>query len=249
MTNAAASGAPIGDMMVIVGTWLFGIVPRRPRVHARSGLHGVPRAHRHDALVPQHRRARHVRHGPRRRGAVALRHAARQEPDARTASIWTLAIISAVIGIITVTIYLGGTTPAPLDPKYHNIWYSFGIFDPDTHQQAAEHAGHRHADQQLRNVPALHAHVHHRDRGLPRAPQLQRLQAHGRAGVRPHREPAAACSSIIVGPFIVCGHEREGAVHRARRLRAHGASTARSTSCASSKAKGRAVLLDKPVTT
>ena len=34
--------------------------------------------------------------------------------------------------MITVTIYLGGTTPAALDPKYHNIWYSFGIFDPDT---------------------------------------------------------------------------------------------------------------------
>jgi len=24
MTNAAGSGAPLGDMMVIVGTWLFG---------------------------------------------------------------------------------------------------------------------------------------------------------------------------------------------------------------------------------
>jgi amino acid transporter len=47
-------------------------------------------------------------------------------------SIWTLAILSAVIGMITVTIYLGGTTPAALDPKYHNIWYSFGIFNPDT---------------------------------------------------------------------------------------------------------------------
>ncbi|HLK38696.1 MAG TPA: hypothetical protein VKU41_18160, partial [Polyangiaceae bacterium] len=45
-------------------------------------------------------------------------------------SIWTLAILSAVIGMITVAVYLGGTTPAPLDPKYHNIWYSFGIFDP-----------------------------------------------------------------------------------------------------------------------
>jgi basic amino acid/polyamine antiporter, APA family len=33
--------------------------------------------------------------------------------------------------MLTVTIYLGGTTPAPLDPKYHNIWYSFGIFNPD----------------------------------------------------------------------------------------------------------------------
>ena len=37
-----------------------------------------------------------------------------------------------MIGIVTVTLYLGGTTPAPLDPKYHNIWYSFGFFDPAT---------------------------------------------------------------------------------------------------------------------
>ncbi|HEY3594854.1 MAG TPA: hypothetical protein VGL13_13315, partial [Polyangiaceae bacterium] len=33
---------------------------------------------------------------------------------------------------LTVSIYLGGTTPSPLDAKYHNFWYSFGIFDPDT---------------------------------------------------------------------------------------------------------------------
>jgi len=44
-------------------------------------------------------------------------------------SIWTLAVISAILGIVTVTIYLGGTTPAPLDPKYNNIWYKFGFFD------------------------------------------------------------------------------------------------------------------------
>jgi hypothetical protein len=31
-----------------------------------------------------------------------------------------------------VTVYLGGTTPAPLDPKYHNFWYSFGLFNPET---------------------------------------------------------------------------------------------------------------------
>jgi len=30
-----------------------------------------------------------------------------------------------------VVVYLGGTTPAALDK--HNIWYSFGIFSPDTY--------------------------------------------------------------------------------------------------------------------
>jgi hypothetical protein len=38
-----------------------------------------------------------------------------------------------VIGIITVAVYLGGTTPSPLDDKYHNVWYSFGIFAPETY--------------------------------------------------------------------------------------------------------------------
>ena len=44
-------------------------------------------------------------------------------------AIWALAILSAVIGIITVTVYLGGTTPAALDK--HNFWYSLGIFKPE----------------------------------------------------------------------------------------------------------------------
>jgi len=45
-------------------------------------------------------------------------------------AIWTLGIISAIIGMVTVSVYLGGqSTPlAALDK--HNIWYSFGIFSP-----------------------------------------------------------------------------------------------------------------------
>src|SRR5262249_23144483 len=47
-------------------------------------------------------------------------------------AIWTLAIVSAFIGIVTVFVYLGGTTPAPLEAKYHRFWYSVGIFNPET---------------------------------------------------------------------------------------------------------------------
>ena len=46
-------------------------------------------------------------------------------------AIWTLAIISIFIGIATVWLYLGGTTPAALDK--HNPWYSFGILAPATY--------------------------------------------------------------------------------------------------------------------
>jgi amino acid transporter len=45
-------------------------------------------------------------------------------------AIWALAALSAVLGIVTVSVYLGGTTPAALEDKYHNVWYAFGIFQP-----------------------------------------------------------------------------------------------------------------------
>ena len=48
-------------------------------------------------------------------------------------SIWTLAVhLGGHRHRHRVAVYLGGTTPAPLDPKYNNIWYSFGFFDPAT---------------------------------------------------------------------------------------------------------------------
>jgi basic amino acid/polyamine antiporter, APA family len=131
LSNAAASGAPIGDMMVIVGTWLFGsysagrafmLVEALTVFLALIGTTlsclstgaRVTYAMGKDEEVPGH---------------FGLLHGKTLTPHR---SIWTLAVISAVIGIITVTCYLGGTTPAPLDPKYHGIWYSFGIFNPDT---------------------------------------------------------------------------------------------------------------------
>jgi amino acid transporter len=49
-------------------------------------------------------------------------------------AIWTLAILSAVIGIASVITYLGGTTPAPLEAKYAgNLWYAFGLFKPESY--------------------------------------------------------------------------------------------------------------------
>ncbi|HVU50292.1 MAG TPA: APC family permease [Polyangia bacterium] len=131
MPNAAASGAPIGDLMVLTGTWLFGsysagrafmLVEAFTVFLALIGTTlaclntgaRVTYAMGKDEEVPGH---------------FGMLHGKTLTPHR---SIWTLAIISAVIGIITVTVYLGGTTPAPLDPKYHNLWYSFGLFNPDT---------------------------------------------------------------------------------------------------------------------
>ena len=130
LTNAGASGAPLGDMMVIVGTWLFGsysagrafmLVQAFTVFLALIGTTlaclgtgaRVTYAMGKDEEVPSH---------------FGMLHGTKNTPHR---SIWTLAILSIFIGMVTVTVYLGGTTPTALDPKYHNIWYSIGIFNPD----------------------------------------------------------------------------------------------------------------------
>jgi amino acid transporter len=133
LASAAGSGAPLGDMMTMVGTWAFGS-PGAGRafmlvqaftvflaligttLSCLSTGARVTYAMGKDEEVPEH---------------FGMLHGNNLTPHR---AIWTLAIISAVIGIITVLFYLGGTTPSPLDAKYHNFWYSFGVFsDPATY--------------------------------------------------------------------------------------------------------------------
>jgi amino acid transporter len=131
LANAGASGAPLGDMMVIVGTWLFGsynagrafmlvqaftvfLALIGTTLSCLSTGARVTYAMGKDEEVPEH---------------FGMLHGKTLTPYR---SIWTLAVISAIIGIVTVFCYLGGTTPAPLDAKYHNIWYSFGLYTPET---------------------------------------------------------------------------------------------------------------------
>jgi amino acid transporter len=133
LASAAGSGAPLGDMMTMVGTWAFGS-PGAGRafmlvqaftvflaligttLSCLSTGARVTYAMGKDEEVPEH---------------FGMLHGNNLTPHR---AIWTLAIISAVIGIVTVLFYLGGTTPSPLDPKYHNFWYSFGLFsDPATY--------------------------------------------------------------------------------------------------------------------
>jgi amino acid transporter len=128
LTAAGGSGAPIGDLMVITGTWLFGsyaagkafmLVQASTVFLALIGTTlscmntgaRVTYAMGRDEEVPSH---------------FGLLHGRTLSPHR---AIWALAILSAVIGIITVTVYLGGTTPAALDK--HNFWYSLGIFKPE----------------------------------------------------------------------------------------------------------------------
>lgn len=130
MPMAGASGAPLGDMMVITGTWLFGSAAAGKAfmlVQAFTvflALIGttlsclatgarVTYAMGRDEEVSSH---------------FGLLHGKTMSPHR---AIWALAVISAVVGIVTVMIYQGGTTPAALDK--HNFWYSVGIFAPETY--------------------------------------------------------------------------------------------------------------------
>jgi amino acid transporter len=132
LADAGASGAPLGDMMVLVGTWLFGsyklgrafmLVQAATVFLALIGTTlsclstgaRVTYAMGKDDEVPEHFGMLH--------GRTLTPHRA----------IWTLAIISAVLGIVTVVTYLGGTTPAPLEAKYQGFWYAFGLFKPESY--------------------------------------------------------------------------------------------------------------------
>jgi amino acid transporter len=130
LADAAGSGAPVGDMMVLTGTWLFGsyaagrafmLVQAATVFLALIGTTlsclstgaRVTYAMGKDEEVPGH---------------FGLLHGKKLTPYR---AIWTLAAISAVLGILTVVTYLGGTTPAPLEAKYQGFWYSFGLFAPE----------------------------------------------------------------------------------------------------------------------
>ena len=130
MPMAGASGAPIGDMMVIVGTWLFGsyeagkafmLVQAFTVFLALIGTTlsclntgaRVTYAMGRDEEVPSH---------------FGLMHGKNLSPHR---AIWTLAVISAIIGIVSVTAYMGGQASAPAALDKHNFWYSIGIFSPE----------------------------------------------------------------------------------------------------------------------
>jgi amino acid transporter len=127
MSNAGASSAPIGDLMVITGTWLFGSYAAGKAfmlIQAATvflALIGTTLACLNTGARVTYAMGRDNEVGSH----FGLLHGKNLTPHK---AIWTLAILSIVIGMITVTTYLGGTSPAALDK--HNIWYSFGIFSP-----------------------------------------------------------------------------------------------------------------------
>ena len=128
--NAGASGAPLGDMMVIVGTWLFGSTAAGKAFMLVQAL-TVFLALIGTTLSCLNTGAR-VTYAMGRDEEVAshfgLLHGKNMSPHK---AIWALAVISAIIGIVTVSVYMGGQGTAPAALDKHNFWYSFGIFAPE----------------------------------------------------------------------------------------------------------------------
>jgi len=119
LSNAGASSAPIGDEMVIVGSWLFGSYSAGRAFMLVQAL-TVFLALIGTTLSCLSTGAR-VTYAMGRDQEVGSHFGMLHEKTASPhRAIWTLAVLSIIIGIATVSIYLGGqtTAPAPLDAKY-----------------------------------------------------------------------------------------------------------------------------------
>src|SRR5438105_2645695 len=133
ISNALGSAAPVGDMMIIVGVWLFGSVAAGKAFMLVQALTvflaligttlsclstgaRVTYAMGRDEEVGTHFGMLHGRKGTPHR------------------AIWTLAVISAVIGIVAVMFNFCGPTALTDDAIKAlppNIWYKFGILHHD----------------------------------------------------------------------------------------------------------------------
>jgi amino acid transporter len=132
MQNAAGSAAPIGDLMVLVGDALFG--SGRGRIFMLAEAATVFLALIGTTLSCMNTGAR-VTYAmgkdselPDSMGAL---HSRNLTPHR---AIWTLAIISAVVGCLTVVMYFGdGSAPADsaIQALPHGFWSSFGFSTHD----------------------------------------------------------------------------------------------------------------------
>jgi basic amino acid/polyamine antiporter, APA family len=133
MPTASASPAPIGDMMQIVGTWVFGSPQAGwwfmfiQALTVFLALIGTTLACMNTGARVTYAMGRDDELG----GNLGSLHAKNLTPHV---AVWTLAIISVFIGIFGVLLYFCGGAALSDDTIKslpHNIWYSFGIFPHD----------------------------------------------------------------------------------------------------------------------
>ena len=132
LSNAGASGAPLGDMMVLIGTWAFGsysagkafmLVEAGTVFLALIGTTlscfntgaRVTYAMGRDEEVPQQ---------------FGLLHGKTLSPHR---AVWFLAFISIIFGILTVLVYQGGQSADLAVCDKTNFWYKIGIFSPHSY--------------------------------------------------------------------------------------------------------------------
>src|SRR3981081_1008662 len=133
ITQAAASAAPIGDMMQIVGTWLFGSAQAGwwfmfiEAITVFLALIGTTLACINTGARVTYAMGRDEEVSAH----FGILHGKNLSPHR---SIWVLCVISAAIGIFAVLLnFCGGAaqTDDTLKALPQNIWYSFGLFPHD----------------------------------------------------------------------------------------------------------------------
>ena len=129
MTTAGGSSAPIGDMMQLTGAWLFGSAAAGKAymlVQAFTvflALIGTTLSCINTGARVTYAMGRDEEMGTH----LGILHAEKLTP---ARAIWTLGIISAVIGIFSVAFYFCGgaaQTDDAIKALPHNFWYSFGL--------------------------------------------------------------------------------------------------------------------------
>jgi APA family basic amino acid/polyamine antiporter len=132
MTNAGASAAPIGDLMILVGDTLFG--PGKGRIFMLAEAATVFLALIGTTLSCMNTGARVTYAMGKDKelpDSMGLLHAENATPHR---AIWLLAVISAVVGCITVVVFFGdGAAPADsaIQALPHGFWSSFGYTTHD----------------------------------------------------------------------------------------------------------------------
>jgi amino acid transporter len=129
LSNAGASGAPLGDMMVLIGTWAFGSYSAGKAFMLVEAF-TVFLALIGTTLSCMNTGAR-VTYAMGRDEEVptqfGMLHGKTLSPHR---AVWFLVGISIVVGILTTLVYQGGQSADLPALDKHNMWYSFGIFSP-----------------------------------------------------------------------------------------------------------------------
>jgi len=132
MSNAAASAAPIGDLMILVGDALFGLGRGRYFMLAEAATVFLALIGTTLSCINTGARVTYAMGKDKELpDSMGMLHTRNLTPHR---AIWTLAIISSIVGCITIAMYFGdGSAPADsaIQALPHGFWSSFGYLSHD----------------------------------------------------------------------------------------------------------------------